>query len=110
MAIFPFFKQREPRKWGYSPLYIDERKEKLERQIEKARRELDGDEGRTADDVKEALRGSITGQSKHLRKYANRSNATYKNRSQTNVLIIVAVLLLVVFITYYRNQIIAWIM
>ncbi|MDO4695727.1 hypothetical protein [Porphyromonas sp.] len=101
MGIFQFYNLRKPKAFNYKPLYTDEKKEELKRKVEKARRELSGDDTLRPEDVKENIRGSFHQASKHLRKYANDPEASKKRNSRTWVLILVAVLLAVLFVYMY---------
>lgn len=102
MGIFQFYNLKKPRGFSYKPLYSDERKENLQRKVEKARREVRGEEGLTAEDVKENIKGAFHSSSKHLKKYAGVPNAAEKRRSQNWLLILVAVLLAMVLYLYYK--------
>lgn len=101
MGIFQFYKLKKPRGFSYKPLYIDEKKEELQRKVEKARRELSGDDTLTPEDVKENIKGSFHHASKHLRKYANDPEAGRKRASQNWLLILIGVLLAVLFAYFY---------
>lgn len=101
MGIFQFYKLKKPRGFEYKPLYIDERKEALQRKVDKARRELSGDDTLTAEDVKENIKGSFHHASKHLRKSATDPEASKKRRSQNWLLILVGALLAVLFAYLY---------
>lgn len=101
MGVFQFYKLKKPRGFSYQPLYIDEKKEELQRKVEKARRELSGDDSLTADDVKENIKGSFFHASKHLRRSAQDPDAAQKRKSQNWMLILVGVLLAVLFAYLY---------
>lgn len=99
MAIFSFFKQPKPRKFHYQSIYRDERKEDLEKKIEKARREINGEEEPTAEEIKENIAGSFIEQSQTLRR---RNRKGKPSSASLNRLILFIVLLLLLLYWFFR--------
>lgn len=87
------FKTREPRKFNHKYIYVDERREKLDRIVENAKRDLGmlpPEEG----SYRERLQGAFTGENSHVsRRRAGNSRITSR--------IAIAGLFVCVFILYY---------
>lgn len=101
MAIFPFFNQKKPRPFHYQSIYRDERKEELQRKVEKVREELKGQKERTVDDVKQDMRGAIVSQSSTLRNRQRRTGNNQGRLRQNWILLLVLALLLVLMWRWY---------
>ena len=87
------FKMREPRKFNHKYIYVDERKEKLDKIVENAKRDLGMLPARETT-FEERIRGSFVGENSHLdRKRANGSRISSR--------FAVAALLVCLFIAYY---------
>lgn len=67
-----FFKQRKPRGFQHRWIYVDERKERLQKIEEKAKRELGMYSGEVDYNPEERIRGTFSGASKHLTRQKNR--------------------------------------
>lgn len=87
------FKMREPRKFNHKYIYVDERKEKLDKIVENAKRDL-GMLPPKEPTYEERLRGAFIAENSHLqRKKANGSRISSR--------FAVAALFVCVFIAYY---------
>ena len=87
------FKMREPRKFNHKYIFVDERKEKLDKIVENAKRDL-GMLPAKESTFEERIRGSFVGENSHLdRKRANGSRISSR--------FAVAALLVCLFIVYY---------
>ena len=87
------FKMREPRKFNHKYIFVDERKEKLDKIVENAKRDL-GMLPAKESTFEERIRGSFVGENSHLdRKRANGSRISSR--------FAVAALLVCLFIAYY---------
>ena len=60
-----YFKMREPRKFNHKYIFVDERKEKLDKIVEKAKRDL-GMLPPEEVDYRERLRGAFVDENSHL--------------------------------------------
>lgn len=60
-----FFKMREPRRFNHKYIYVDERKEKLDKIVESAKRDL-GMLPPKEDGFRERLQGAFTNDGSHL--------------------------------------------
>ena len=88
-----YFKQSEPRRFNHKYIFVDERKEKLDRIVENAKRDL-GMLPPKEDGYRERLQGSFSGTDSHVaRRKANGSRITTR--------FAVAALLVCVFLLYY---------
>ena len=72
------FKMREPRRFNHKYIFVDERKEKLDKIVEKAKRDL-GMLPAEETTYEERIRGKFVEGTKHLkrRKESNRKPLTY---------------------------------
>ena len=87
------FKMREPKKFNHKYIFVDERKEKLDKIVENAKRDL-GMLPAKESTFEERIRGSFVGENSHLdRKRANGSRISSR--------FAVAALLVCLFIAYY---------
>lgn len=87
------FKMREPRKFDHKYIYVDERKEKLDKIVENAKRDL-GMLPPKEPTYEERIRGSFVGENSHLdRKRTNGSRISSR--------FAVAALFVCAFIVYY---------
>ena len=87
------FKMREPRKFNHKYIFVDERKEKLDKIVENAKRDL-GMLPAKESTFEERIRGSFVGENSHLdRKRANGSRISSR--------FAVAALLVCLFVVYY---------
>ena len=88
-----YFKSREPRRFNHKYIFVDERKEKLDKIVENAKRDLGMLPVRETT-FEERIRGSFVGENSHLdRKRANGSRISSR--------FAVAALLVCLFIAYY---------
>lgn len=87
------FKMREPRKFDHKYIYVDERKEKLDKIVENAKRDL-GMLPPKEPTYEERIRGAFVGENSHLdRKRTNGSRISSR--------FAVAALFVCAFIVYY---------
>lgn len=87
------FKMREPRKFNHKYIFVDERKEKLDKIVENAKREL-GMLPQRQEGYSERLQGAFSAENSHVSR--RRANGT---RITTRVA--VAALFVCVFLLYY---------
>ena len=88
-----YFKQREPRRFNHKYIFVDERKEKLDRIVESAKRDLGllpPKEGSS----KERIKGAFSGEDSHL-------SRRQQNGTRFSSTFIVGALLVCVFILFY---------
>ena len=88
-----YFKQREPRRFNHKYIFVDERKEKLDRIVESAKRDLcmlPPKEG----SYKERIKGAFSGEDSHL-------SRRQQNGTRFSSTFIVGALLVCVFILFY---------
>ena len=87
------FKMREPRKFNHKYIFVDERKEKLDKIVENAKREL-GMLPQRQEGYSERLQGAFSAENSHvLRRKANGTRITTR--------VAVAALFVCVFLLYY---------
>lgn len=87
------FKMREPRKFNHKYIFVDERKEKLDKIVENAKREL-GMLPQRQEGYSERLQGAFSAENSHVsRRKANGTRITTR--------VAVAVLFVCVFLLYY---------
>ena len=87
------FKMREPRKFNHKYIYVDERKEKLDKIVEDAKREL-GMLPPKEEGYKERLQGAFSNENSHVeRRKANGTRITTR--------VAVAALFVCAFLLYY---------
>ncbi len=87
------FKMREPRKFNHKYIFVDERKEKLDKIVENAKRDL-GMLPPEEKDYRERLQGAFSDENSHVaRRKANGTKVTTR--------FAVAALLVCIFILYY---------
>ena len=87
------FKMREPKKFNHKYIYIDERKEKLDKIVENAKRDL-GMLPPREPSYEERLRGAFVNDNSHLaRKRSNNSRISSR--------FVVAALFICAFVLYY---------
>ena len=77
------FKMREPRRFNHKYIFVDERKEKLDKIVENAKRDL-GMLPPGEPTYEERIRGAFVGENSHLDH--KRSNASRKASSQISSL------------------------
>lgn len=87
------FKMREPRKFNHKYIFVDERKEKLDKIVENAKRDL-GMLPPAEPTYEERIRGAFVGENSHLDR--KRSNA-----SRISSRFAVAALFVCLFLLYY---------
>ena len=87
------FKMREPRKFNHKYIYVDERKEKLDKIVENAKRDL-GMLPPKEPTYEERIRGAFVGSNSHLER--KRTNA-----SRVSSRFAVAALFVCAFVLYY---------
>ena len=87
------FKMREPRRFNHKYIYVDERKEKLDKIVENAKRDL-GMLPPKEESFEKRIRGAFTGDDSHLAR--RRDNGT-----RISSRLAVAGLFLCLFILYY---------
>lgn len=87
------FKMREPRRFNHKYIFVDERKEKLDKIVENAKRDL-GMLPPGEPTYEERIRGAFVGENSHLDR--KRSNA-----SRISSRFAVAALFVCVFVLYY---------
>ena len=87
------FKQREPKRFNHKYIYVDERKEKLDRIVENAKRDL-GMLPPTEVTYRERLKGAFVADNSHL---ARRKEGGQRMSSR----FIVAALLVCFFVLFY---------
>ena len=88
-----YFKQREPRRFDHKYIFVDERKEKLDKIVENAKRDL-GMLPPKEPTYEERIRGAFVGESSHLARKRN-------NGSRISSRFAVAALFVCAFIVYY---------
>ncbi|MBE6298447.1 MAG: hypothetical protein E7088_08215 [Bacteroidales bacterium] len=88
-----YFKQREPRRFNHKYIFVDERKDKLDKIVENAKRDL-GMLPPKEESAEERIRGAFTGDNSHL---ARRKEAGERISSR----LAIAGLILCAFILYY---------
>ena len=87
------FKMREPRKFNHKYIFVDERKEKLDKIVENAKREL-GMLPQRQEGYSERLQGAFSAENSHVsRRKANGTRITTR--------VAVAALFVCVFLLYY---------
>ena len=87
------FKMREPRKFDHKYIFVDERKEKLDKIVENAKREL-GMLPQRQEGYSERLQGAFSAENSHVsRRKANGTRITTR--------VAVAALFVCVFLLYY---------
>ena len=87
------FKMREPRRFNHKYIYVDERKEKLDKIVESAKRDL-GMLPPREEGYSERLHGAFSSENSHIaRKKANGTRITTR--------VAVAALFVCVFLLYY---------
>lgn len=87
------FKMREPRKFNHKYIFVDERKEKLDKIVENAKREL-GMLPQRQEGYSERLQGAFSSENSHVsRRKANGTRITTR--------VAVAALFVCVFLLYY---------
>ena len=87
------FKMREPRKFNHKYIYVDERKEKLDKIVENAKRDL-GMLPPRQEGYSERLQGAFSAENSHVsRRKANGTRITTR--------VAVAALFVCVFLLYY---------
>ena len=92
-GIMARFKMREPRKFNHKYIFVDERKEKLDKIVENAKRDL-GMLPPKEETYEERIRGAFVGDNSHLdRKRSNGSRISSR--------FAVAALFICVFVLYY---------
>lgn len=88
-----YFKQREPRRFDHKYIFVDERKEKLDRIVENAKRDL-GMLPHKEESYKDRLKGAFTSESSHLAR-RQRNGRNFSSR------FLVGAILVCLFILYY---------
>ena len=88
-----YFKQKEPRRFNHKYIYVDERKEKLDRIVESAKRDLGMLPPREGS-YKERIKGTFAGDDSHL-------SRRQQNGTRFSSTFIVGALLVCVFILFY---------
>ena len=71
-----YFKQREPRRFNHKYIFVDERKEKLDKIVENAKRDL-GMLPPKETTPEERIRGTFAEQSKHLKRRKDKKPVSY---------------------------------
>lgn len=87
------FKMREPRKFNHKYIYVDERKEKLDKIVENAKREL-GMLPPDEDGYRERLQGAFVSDNSHIERRKS-------NGARITTRVAVAALFVCVFLLYY---------
>ncbi len=87
------FKMREPKKFDHKYVFVDERKEKLDRIVENAKRDL-GMIPPKEESYEERIRGAFTAENSHL---ARRK----QNGPRITSRVAIGALLVLIFILYY---------
>lgn len=87
------FKMREPRKFNHKYIYVDERKEKLDKIVDDAKRELGMLPPREVD-YSERLKGAFTAENSHLARQK-------ENGARITTRVAVVALFVCVFLLYY---------
>ena len=87
------FKMREPRKFNHKYIYVDERKEKLDKIVENAKRDL-GMLPPKEESYEERIRGAFVGDNSHLDRMRS-------NGSRISSRFAVAALFVCAFVLYY---------
>ena len=87
------FKMREPKKFNHKYIFVDERKEKLDKIVENAKRDL-GMLPPREPSYEERMRGAFVNENSHLDRRRN-------NASRISSRFAVAALLVCVFVLYY---------
>lgn len=95
MGIPRFFKTREPNRFNYKPLYWDPDKEKREERVRRIKAEL-------GQEVELGKRPSSTITRGSFRQYSSRSNRKAGRESNLRIILIVALLLLIAYLFFYR--------
>jgi hypothetical protein len=96
MGLFPFYNSRKPRRFHYTPVFFDPRKEEMQERVTKVKKELGipiPDE-----EFKPNIKGNISGQTRHLRK---RLENPEKSSSKTTMIIAIALAILMVLFYYF---------
>lgn len=87
------FKMREPRKFNHKYIYVDERKEKLDKIVENAKRDL-GMLPPKETTYEERIRGSFVGENSHIERHRT-------GGSRMTTRFAVGALFVCVFVFYY---------
>lgn len=87
------FKMREPRKFNHKYIFVDERKEKLDKIVENAKRDL-GMLPPREEGYGERLKGAFTAENSHL-------NRQKENGTRITTRVAVAALFVCAFLLYY---------
>ena len=88
-----YFKQSEPRRFNHKYIFVDERKEKLDKIVQNAKRDL-GMLPPQEPTYEERIRGAFVGENSHL-------DRRRSNPSRISSRFAVAALLVCVFVLYY---------
>lgn len=87
-----YFKQREPRRFNHKYIFVDERKEKLNKIVENAKRDL-GMLPPSEESYRERLKGAFVGSDSHLA----RRNQNGQRLSSRAILVALFICLFVLF-------------
>ncbi|MGL5012832.1 MAG: hypothetical protein ACRC6V_00890 [Bacteroidales bacterium] len=100
MGLFFFYNQRKPRQFNHKPIYYDQRKEELEKRIQRVKREM-GEEIKD-EEFKPDLKGAFADQTHHVRR--RRENPD-KGSSATNIrlFIILVILAILAYFLYFKG-------
>lgn len=88
-----YFKQRQPRRFSHKYIFVDERKEKLDKIVENAKRDL-GMLPPKEETYRDRLKGAFVGENSHL---ARRK----ENGPKMSTRFIVGALLVCIFVLYF---------
>jgi hypothetical protein len=87
------FKQSQPKRFDFKPRYYNERKEQLNARVEAIRKEMELESGQSSS---EAMRSRINDA------WRTRSHNQIRSKSNLNVLIIAALLVVIAYLLLYR--------
>lgn len=97
MLFNRFFKQPKPNKFGYTPVYYDERKEDRERKIRSAKLEGEKNENNNSIDFKSKFRSEIDKKRDNgLNQFRAKGNA----RSNKTLLIIILIIAGIIYVQF----------
>lgn len=89
MCAMGFFKMKSPRKFEHKYIYVDERREKLDKIVENAKRDL-GMEPAAPRTYEDRIRGTFVGSTTHLKRRKEGGGTHLK--TQTIVVALIAAL------------------
>lgn len=108
MGMFFFYNNRKPRKFNYKPILYDpdkeERKEQMEKRIQRMREEVAREEGRTIEVPQETKKVDFGEEFLSQTKYLKRRKEREKNANKpffTNNITVVLLIIALLFIFYF---------